>query len=79
MTTMIKKVTTGLAAVAVLTAAVGFATPSSAREVIGAYSKSESSKMVLKKNGTVKTTVKTTESSGGHSTTTKTTTKTKNK
>ena len=66
MTTMIKKVTTGLAAVVVLTAAVGFATPSSAREVIGAYSKSESSKMVLKKNGTVKTTVKTTESSGGH-------------
>ena len=71
--------TTGLAAVAVLTAAVGFATLSLAREIIGAYSKSESSKMVLKKNGTVKTTTKTTESSGGHSTTTKTTTKTKNK
>ena len=74
---MIKKLTTGLAAVAFLTAALGLATPSSAREVIGEYSKSEKSKMVIKKNGTVKTTVKTTESSGGHSTTTKTTTKTK--
>ena len=68
-----------LAAVAVLTAAVGFATLSLAREIIGAYSKSESNKMVLKKDGTVKTMTKTTESSGGHSTTTKTTTKTKNK
>jgi CHASE3 domain sensor protein len=76
---MIKKLTTGLAALAVLTAAVAFATPSLAREVIGDYSKSETSKMVIKNNGTVKTTVKTTESGGGHSTTTKTTTKTKNK
>ena len=71
---MIKKVTTGLAAVAVLTAAIGLATPSFARQVIGDYSKSEKNKMVLKNNGTVKTTSKTTESGGGHSTTTKTTT-----
>jgi hypothetical protein len=71
---MIKKVTTGLAAVAVLTAALGLATPSSARQVIGDYSKSEKNKMVLKNNGTVKTTSKTTESGGGHKTTTKTTT-----
>ena len=69
--------TTGLAAVAVLTAAVGFATLSLAREIIGAYSKSESNKMVLKNNGTVKTTSKTAESGGGHKTTTKSTTKTR--
>ena len=74
---MIKKVTTRLAAVAVLTAAVGLATPSLAREILGSYSKSESNKMVLKNNGTVKTTSKTTESGGGHKTTTKTTTKTR--
>lgn len=74
---MIKKLTTGLAAVAVVTAAVGLATPSLAGVVIGDYSRSESSKMILKKNGTVKTTTKTTVSGGCHSTTTKSTTKTK--
>jgi|tagenome__1003787_1003787.scaffolds.fasta_scaffold19520842_1 hypothetical protein len=74
---MIKQLTTGLAAFAVLTAAVGLATPSLAREVIGEYSKSEKTKMVIKNNGTVKTTTKTTVSNGGHSTTTKTKTKTR--
>ena len=74
---MIKKVTTRLAAVAVLTAAVGLATPSLAREILGSYSKSETNKMVLKNNGTVKTTSKTTEAGGGHKTTTKSTTKTR--
>jgi len=75
--TRIKKLTAGLGLVAVLTTAV--AAPLLARDVIGAASKSESSKMVLKNNGTVKTVVKTTESGGGRSTTTKTVTKTKNK
>ena len=62
---MIRKVTTRLAAVAVADrAALGLATPSLAREILGSYSKSELNKMVLKNNGTVKTTSKTTELGG---------------
>jgi hypothetical protein len=72
---MTKKLITGLAAVAagvVLTAAVGLATPSLARDVIGG-----STKTVTKGNGTIKTVTKGTASSGGHTSTTKTTTTTK--
>ena len=67
---MIKKVTTGLAAVAVLTAAVSLATPSLA----GAMDKGSGTI----KHGTIRTPIKGTGSVHGddHSTTTKSTTKT---
>ena len=68
--TMIKKATTGLAAVAVLTAAVGLATPSWA----GAMDAGSGTI----KHGTIRKPIKGTGSvhGDGHSTTTKSTTKT---